>query len=191
MKLNWWLLNCKVLTYFIIWYLIMIVTLIRNHINVRSWTDVKVSNRFVNNCYSTWEAGILFFVTNLQSLLFPLWRYTGSIEFGAYLCLPFSLCGYIYFVLEWCVFYPRPVLAFGYCRCLRLSVCVCVRPGVNHELVRAITHHPFKLGSPNLNHQCKRPWLRSLLFWWWLTLTFKVTFYFKVKIYPILSLSAR
>ena len=24
-------------------------------------------------------------------------------------------------------FYPRPVLAFGYCRCLRLSVCVCVR----------------------------------------------------------------
>ena len=22
-------------------------------------------------------------------------------------------------------FYPRPVLAFGYCRCLRLSVCVC------------------------------------------------------------------
>ena len=32
----------------------------------------------------------------------------------------------------WCVcfssfnFYPRPVLAFGYCRCLRLCVCVCV-----------------------------------------------------------------
>ena len=23
-------------------------------------------------------------------------------------------------------FYPRPVLAFGYCRCLRLCVCVCV-----------------------------------------------------------------
>ena len=27
-------------------------------------------------------------------------------------------------------FYPRPVLAFGYCRCLRLSVCVSVRPSV-------------------------------------------------------------
>ena len=26
--------------------------------------------------------------------------------------------------------YPRPVLAFGYCRCLRLSVCVSVRPSV-------------------------------------------------------------
>ena len=25
-------------------------------------------------------------------------------------------------------FYPRPVLAFGYCRCLRASVCACVCP---------------------------------------------------------------
>ena len=62
------------------------------------------------------------------------------------------------------VFYPRPVLAFGYCRCLRLSVCVSVRPCVNHELVRAITHDPYQLGSPNLDRKCKRPWLRSLLF---------------------------
>ena len=60
--------------------------------------------------------------------------------------------------------YPRPVLAFGYCRCLRLFVCVCVRPCVNHELVRAITHHPFQLGSPNVDQRCKIPWLRSLLF---------------------------
>ena len=63
-----------------------------------------------------------------------------------------------------CGFYPRPVLAFGYCRCLPLSVCVCVRPCVNHELVRVITHHLFQLGSPNLDQRCKRPWLRSLLF---------------------------
>ena len=54
-----------------------------------------------------------------------------------------------------CDFFPRPVLAFGYCRCLRLSVCPSVRPCVNHELVRAITHHPFKLGSPNLDHRSK------------------------------------
>ena len=60
-------------------------------------------------------------------------------------------------------FYPRPVLAFGYCRCLRLSVCPSVRP-CNHVLVRAITHYPFKLGSPNLDQSCQRPWLRSLLF---------------------------
>ena len=65
----------------------------------------------------------------------------------------------------WPPFYPRPVLAFGYCRCLRLSVCPSVRVCGNHLLVRAITRHPFKLGSPNLDHRCKRPWLRSLLFW--------------------------
>ena len=63
------------------------------------------------------------------------------------------------------IFYPRPVLAFGYCRCLRLSVCVSVCVCGNHMLVRAITHHPFELGSPNLDHRCKRLWLRSLLFW--------------------------
>ena len=62
------------------------------------------------------------------------------------------------------VFYPRPVLAFGYCRCLRVCVCVYVCLSVNHQLVRAITHQPFKLESPNLDQRCKRPWLRSLLF---------------------------
>ena len=68
-------------------------------------------------------------------------------------------------------FYPRPVLAFGYCRCLRLCVCVCVCVClsvclcVNHLLVRTITRDLFKLGSPNLDQRCKRPWLRSLLFW--------------------------
>ena len=61
-------------------------------------------------------------------------------------------------------FYPRPVLAFGYCRCLRMCVCVCVCLSVNHQLVRAITHQPFKLESPNLDQRCKRHWLRSLLF---------------------------
>ena len=59
------------------------------------------------------------------------------------------------------VFLLEASMAIGYCRCLRLSV----RPCVNHLLVRALTRDPFKLGSPNLNHRCKRPWLRSLLFW--------------------------
>ena len=43
-------------------------------------------------------------------------------------------------------------------------VCVCVCVSVNHELVRAILHQPFKLGSPNLDQRCKIPWLRALLF---------------------------
>ena len=60
-------------------------------------------------------------------------------------------------------FYSGPVLAFGYCRCLRLSVRPCFSPSIT-KFVCVITHHPFKLGSPNLDHRCKRPWLRSLLF---------------------------
>ena len=39
-------------------------------------------------------------------------------------------------------FYPRPVLAFGYCRCQYLSVRVCV----SIRSCPPITHHPFKLG---------------------------------------------
>ena len=35
----------------------------------------------------------------------------------------------------------------------------------NHLLVPAITRNPFKLGSPNFDQRCKRPWLRSLMFW--------------------------
>ena len=57
---------------------------------------------------------------------------------------------------HWCFvtrgqFWPSGIVVA--CVCL----CVLVRPCVNHELVRAITHHPFKLGSPNLDHRCKRP----------------------------------
>ena len=33
------------------------------------------------------------------------------------------------------------------------------------ELVRRITHLPFKIGPPNLDQMFKIPWLRSLLFW--------------------------
>ena len=62
------------------------------------------------------------------------------------------------------LFFFLPEASFRYCRCLRLSVCPSVRVCGNHVLVRAITHHPFKLGSPNLDKRCKRPWLRALLF---------------------------
>ena len=73
-------------------------------------------------------------------------------------------------VVRFCHLNRRPVLAFGYCRCLRLfcvsvSPCVCVCARVNHLLVRVITRDPFKLGSPNLDQRCKRLWLRFLLFW--------------------------
>ena len=64
----------------------------------------------------------------------------------------------------WVVHYARPVLAFGYCHRLRLWVCVSVCVCINHELVRTITHRPFKLESLNLDQRCKTPGFRSLLF---------------------------
>ena len=61
-------------------------------------------------------------------------------------------------------FYPRPVLAFGYCHRLRLCVCPCVYVCVciNHLIVRTITRQPFTLESPNLDERRKTPWLRCL-----------------------------
>ena len=64
-----------------------------------------------------------------------------------------------------CLVLFLPEASFGL-RVLSLPacVCVCVCLSVNHQLVRAITHQPFKLESPNLDQRWKRPWLRSLLF---------------------------
>ena len=47
---------------------------------------------------------------------------------------------------------------------LLLPASVYVHLYVSHLLVHAMTHHPFKLGSPNLDKRCKRPCLTSLLF---------------------------
>ena len=55
-------------------------------------------------------------------------------------------------------FWPSGIVVACVC------VCVCVCLSVNHQLVRAVTHQPFKLESPNLDQRCKRPWLRPLLF---------------------------
>ena len=60
-----------------------------------------------------------------------------------------------------------------------LSLPVSVRPSVT-KFVRAITHNPIKLGSPNLDQRCKIPWLRSLLFWGWLILTAQIKPNFKI-----------
>ena len=60
-------------------------------------------------------------------------------------------------------FWPSGIVVA--CVCVCVSVCLSVRMCVNHLLVRVITRDLFKLGSPNLDQRCKRPWLRSLLFW--------------------------
>ena len=77
----------------------------------------------------------------------------------------------------WVLSLPAPV-------CVSVYVCVCV----NHDFVCAITHHPFKLGSPNLDQWCKIPWMSSLFFFFflcgggggmWLTLTFEASLTWK------------
>ena len=66
-----------------------------------------------------------------------------------------------------------PVLALGYCHCLRL--CVCVNP----LFVCTITRDPFKIGSLNLDQRYKTPRLRSFVEQ--STLTFKMKFNLKSK----------
>ena len=82
-----------------------------------------------------------------------------------FLCCTASVNLYVMLdMLKVNLFYPRPILAFGYCHCLRLGVYVYVCVFINHLLVRLITLDPFKLGSPNLDQRCETPWLRSLFF---------------------------
>ena len=73
-------------------------------------------------------------------------------------CLPLS---YVLRFVTRGQFWPSGIVV----ACVCLSVCPSVRVCGKHLLVRAITHHLFKLGSLNLDHKCKRPWLGSLLFW--------------------------
>ena len=86
-------------------------------------------------------------------------------------------------------------------RSLLLCMCVCVGGGggVDHglqgqikleiqnfpyfELVRTITHHLFKLGSPNLYQRCKTPWMRSLVFWGAIDLDLQGQIWLKSKIF--------
>ena len=83
---------------------------------------------------------------------------------GAVSCKPM-----VFWHLTSLFFIPSPILALGCYRCLPLHlcprVCPCVFPCVNLEIVRALTHHPSKLGSPNLDQWCKAAFLRFFLVW--------------------------
>ena len=101
---------------------------------------------------------------NVQVMIYEMVRWTNdfSLNLGNYLGIVESwLWKKICFLPE--ASYGLRVLSLPASVCVCVCMCVCV--SVNHEFVRAITHHPFKLRSPNLDHRCKRPWLRSLLFW--------------------------
>ena len=63
-------------------------------------------------------------------------------------------------------FYPRPVLALGYCRCLRLCVRVSVCLFVCQSLACPRDNSgPVQARIAKFGPKCKRPWLRSLLFY--------------------------
>ena len=117
--------------------------------------DLRPNKRLSKQSWRRW------FETQSRSL----WRHCNGISPNySWVESTKSLHRHVYIYLDEFHFYPRPVLAFGYCRCLRLCVCVSVCVCVNHGLVRTITHHPFKLESLNLEQRYKRPRLRSLLF---------------------------
>ena len=57
-------------------------------------------------------------------------------------------------------FWPSGIVVpASVCLCVRVSVCV-----YQSRVFRTVTHHSFKLESPNLKQRCKRPCLRCLLF---------------------------
>ena len=85
------------------------------------------------------------------------------------ICLTYS-AAISFYLIQQCVGYWiyvgiwkfLPEASFGlWVLSLHASVPQSVRPSVT-KFVSAITHHPFQLGSPNLDQICKRPWLRSL-----------------------------
>ena len=115
----------------------------------------RTSRRFP----STWNVSFWNRPSSTPAVNSMNWRtkiMTGNVGLNYYVvdCL---ICMYIY----WCIFtrgqfWPPGIVV--------ACVCVCVSLCVNHLLVRAITRDPFKLGSTNLDHRCKRPRLWSLLF---------------------------
>ena len=56
-------------------------------------------------------------------------------------------------------FYPRPVLAFGYCRCLRLCLCqsVCQSLACPHDISRPVQARITKFGPKVQNNLVKVP----------------------------------
>ena len=108
-------------------------------------------------------------------------NYGPVMALGMYAFAFWILCVKMFFYISRTIlrrFYPRPLLASGYCRYLLRHQ---VFPRDNSSPVQArIT----KFGVKDLG-------LDPYCFVGWLTLTFKVKFNVRVKIYPILSLSAQ
>ena len=116
--------------------------------------------------HSTSVTAMLYPIYNGMLYWKALYRHLTIVQFDAYdmawlndSCLTLRQLDIYLFIC----FYLRPVLAFGYCPWLCLSVYPSARLCVNPQLVCAITCHPFKLESLNWDQEFKTPWLRSIL----------------------------
>ena len=128
---------------------------------------IMISDTYLNgaNCI-----GNVISVSGLQYFTSIHFFYFSPLHFKCnYICHHlngFNAWSKLYFSSKWTeIVFFLPEASFGL-RVLSLPacVCVCVCVSVNNKLVGAIIHQPFKLGSPNLDQRCKRPWLRALLF---------------------------
>ena len=105
---------------------------------------VTVSLSFL--CFHVKKA--LLYQIHIWTILTLQWHVPRYLIFHKFVS-KFNLHKWLFNIIN---FYPRPVLACGYCRylrlclCVRVSVCVCVK----HGLVRTITHQSFELESPNV-----------------------------------------
>ena len=84
-------------------------------------------------------------------------------------------------------FYPRPVLAFGHCRCLHMPVRVCIRISTlgcpRHNL------SPVPTRTTKIGPEVQTTLVRLPIVWGSLIVDFKVKFNFKIKMCPILCMS--
>ena len=99
-------------------------------------------------------------------------------------------------ICTWGQFWPSGIVVACVCVCVCVSVCVCQSvcqslacPRNNSGPVQAMI---TKFGPTMQKTLFEVPIFIFLWWWWWgqLTLTFKVKFNLKIRIYPILILSA-
>ena len=133
-------------------------------VKIRLWHNVSGRNRYLAKWkYSNCKTLILPF-----SILWRIWVETvlTSRILYALACFVTKANSYIQFVKSLdCIsfiyltlftrshFWPAGIVV----TCGRLSVCSYVGVRVKPELIRTITHDPFKLGSPNLEQRYKAP----------------------------------
>ena len=133
------------------------------------WEKIKKNRQHYNTILSFYNIKTLQEEFAKKSNIPWIWRiiYGHKLPYMKKIRKKKQVCGAACFMAAE-IKYSKDVRPLPVQTCIMLWVCsywlTSVRVCSNHLLVRAITQDPFKLGSPNLDQTCKRPWLRSLLF---------------------------